>query len=148
MISVDQIKKLRDETDISISECRKALEEAGGDFEKAKEVLKKRGVEMAQKKSERETKAGIIDSYIHPNKKVGVLLEIQCESDFVAKSPDFQKLSHELCLQLAAVDSEEISFLEQGWIRDDKVLIKDLINQYIAKIGENIVVKRFIRYEL
>jgi len=148
MVSVDQIKKLRDETDISISECKKALEEAGGDFEKAKEILKKWGKELAQKKAERETKVGIIDSYIHPNKKVGILLEIQCESDFVAKSPDFQKLSHELCLQLAAVDSEEIPFLEQGWIRDEKTLIKDLINQYIAKIGENIVVKRFIRYEL
>jgi len=148
MISVDQIKKLRDETDISISECRKALEGANGDFEKAKEILKKWGKELAQKKAERETKAGIIDSYIHPNKKVGVLLEIQCESDFVAKSPDFQKLSHELCLQLAAIDSEEIPFLEQGWIRDEKTLIKDLINQYVAKIGENIIVKRFIRYEL
>jgi len=148
MISVDQIKKLRDETDISISECQKALEEASGDFEKAKEILKKRGVEMAQKKAERETKVGIIDSYIHPNKKVGVLLEIQCESDFVAKSPDFQKLSHELCLQLAAVDSVEIPLLEQGWIRDEKTLIKDLINQYIAKIGENIIIKRSIRYEL
>lgn len=148
MISVDQIKKLRDETDISISECKKALEEANGDFEKAKEVLKKRGAVMAQKKAERETKVGIIDSYIHPNKKVGVLLEIQCESDFVAKSPDFQKLSHELCLQIAAIDSEEIPFLEQGWVRDEKILIKDLINQYIAKIGENIIVKRSIRYEL
>jgi elongation factor Ts len=148
MVSVDQIKKLRDETDISISECRKSLEESNGDFEKAKEILKKRGVEIAQKKAERETKTGIIDSYIHPNKKVGVMLDIQCESDFVAKSPDFQKLSHELCLQLAAIDPEEIPFLEQGWIRDEKVLIKDLIGQYIAKIGENIIVKRFIRYEL
>lgn len=142
-----KVKQLRQETEISITECKKALEESGGDFEKAKEILKRRGKEWAEKKAERETREGIIASYIHPNKKIGVLLELDCETDFVAKSPDFQQLAHELCLQAAAM-GPDIPFLEQPWIKDETKNIQDLLNEYVAKIGENIVVKRFDRYEL
>lgn len=145
---IDKIKQLREETGVSIGECEAALKEAGGDIGKAKEILKKMGKEVAKKKAERTTGQGIIDSYIHPNKKVGVLLELGCETDFVAKSPDFQALAHELCLQIAALPDEEISLPEQPWIKDETKMVKDLIDEYIAKVGENIVVKRFIRYQI
>jgi elongation factor Ts len=148
MITIDQIKRLREETEVSISECKKALIQAKGDFQKAKEILKKWGKDFAEKQLQRETKQGIIESYIHSNKRVGVMLELACETDFVAKNPDFQKLAHELALQIAALDPEETPLLEQPWIKDEKKTIKDLIDEYIAKLGENIVLKRFTRYEL
>lgn len=194
MISIDQIKKLREETGISLAECKKALTEAQGDIDRAKETLRKWGRELARKKSERETREGIIESYLHSNKKIGVLLDIRCESDFVARSEDFQKLAHELCLQIAAMNplflkakdipekflagerkiyqeqfknsgkpekiidevidgklkkyKEEISLLSQPWIRDETKTIKELIDEHIAKIGENIVIKKFTRFEL
>jgi len=148
MITLEQIKKLREETGISISECKKALEQSKGDFEKAKELLRKLGQKFAEQRKGKETKSGIIDSYLHSGKKVGVMIEINCESDFVARSEDFKKLAHELCLQIAAVSPEEIPLLEQPWIRDDKKTIKDLVDEYAAKFGENIILKRFIRYEL
>lgn len=143
---MDQIKKLRQLTGVSVSECKKALERAKGDIEKAKNMLKKLGKEFAAKKKERETGQGVIASYIHSNKKIGVLLDLRCETDFVSKSQDFQTLSHELCLQIAAIDPEETPLLEQSWIKDETKIVKDLIEEYIAKIGENIVVKKFIRY--
>lgn len=148
MISIDQIKKLRNETSVSISECKKALFEARGDFRKAKEILKKWGKDLAEKKTERETKQGIIESYIHSNKKVGVIIELGCETDFVAKNPGFQKLAHELTLQIAAIKSEEIPILNQPWIKDETKTIKDLVNECVLKLGENIVIKRFTRYEI
>jgi len=148
MVNIDQIKKLREETELSISECKKALIEAKGNFQKAKEILRKWGKDFAKKKIEKETKQGIVESYIHSNKRVGVLLELGCETDFVAKNPDFQKLAHELCLQIAAIDPEEIPLLNQPWIKDETKTIKDLIDEYIAKLGENIILKRFVRYEL
>ena len=148
MISADQIKKLREETDISISECKKALEEANGDFLGAKEILIKWGRSLAEKKAQREVKNGLVESYIHPTGRVGTMIELRCESDFVTRSPDFQKLAHELCLQIAAVSPEEIPIFEQSWIRDDKKTIKGLIDENIAKLGENIVLEKFVRYEL
>jgi len=148
MITVDQIKRLREETGVSISECKKALQEAKGDVKKAKEILKKLGRGFAKIKKKKEVKAGLIESYIHSGKKIGAMVELHCESDFVAHSEDFQKLAHELCLQIAAIDPENIPLLEQLWIRDETKRIRDLIDEYIAKFGENIVLKRFTRYEL
>jgi len=148
VITINQIKQLREETEVSISECKKALTEAKGDFQKAKEILKKWGKDFAKKKLQRKTKQGIIESYIHSNKRVGVILELGCETDFVAKNPDFQKLAHELALQITAVNPEETPLLTQPWIRDETRTIKDLIEEYIAKLGENIILKRFTRYEL
>lgn len=147
MINIGQIKQLREETGVSISECKKALEEAGGDFNKAKEIMKKWGKDLAGRKNARDTRQGIIVSYIHPNKKIGVLLELNCETDFVAKSKDFQELSHELCLQIAAM-GQEMPLLEQPWVKDQQKTVNDLIEECIAKIGENIVVKIFTRYEI
>ena len=148
MITINQIKQLREETEVSISECKKALTEAKGDFQKAKEILKKWGKDFAKKKLQRKTKQGIIESYIHSNKRVGVILELGCETDFVAKNPDFQKLAHELALQITAVNPEETPLLTQPWIRDETRTIKDLIEEYIARFGENIIIKRFVRFEI
>jgi len=148
MISIDQIKRLRGETGISISECKKALEEAQGDINLAKEILKKWGQKFAEKKMKKETKEGLIATYLHSNKKIGALLELGCESDFVAKSEEFQKLAHELCLQIAAMNPGENSLLSQPWIKDETKTIKDLIADYIAKLGENIIVKKFVRYQI
>ena len=149
MVNIDQIKQLREETEISISECRKALTGAKGDLQKAKEILKEWGKDFARKKTEKEVKQGIIESYVHSNKKIGAMIELCCETDFVAKSSDFQKLAHELALQITAINpSEENSLLDQLWIRDQAKTIKDLIDEYIAKLGENIIIKRFVRYEL
>jgi len=100
---IDQIKQLREETGLSVSEIKNALEKTKGDINKAREILKTLGKSVSEKKSLRETKAGLIDSYLHPNGKVGVLLDIRCETDFVAKSSDFRQLAHEVCLQIAAM---------------------------------------------
>ena len=148
MSNLEQLKQLREETGVSMGECQKALAEAKGDIAKAKEILKKLGKELAQKKQSRETKQGIVDTYIHPNKKVGAMIELRCETDFVAKNHDFLKLAHELCLQIAAIDPEEIPIFEQPWIKDQAKTVKNLIEDTIAKLGENIILEKFIRYEL
>ncbi len=149
MITIGDIKKLREETGVSISECKKALTEARGDFETAKEILRKLGKEVAGKRAEKEVFQGVIDSYIHPNKKIGVLVDLRCESDFVARSDDFRQLVHELCLQIAAMAPlTKDDLFSQPWIKDASKTPKDLLNEYMAKIGEKIVVERFERYEL
>ena len=148
MANVDQIKQLREETNVSILECKKALEEARGDIKIAKEILQKRGIEFAKKKTGREAKEGIIETYVHSGKKVGAMIELNCETDFVARSEAFQKLAHEICLQIAALNPEEFSIFEQPWIKDETKNVRDLINECITKLGENVVLSKFIRYEL
>jgi len=148
MVTINQIKQLRKENGVSIIECKKALEKAKGIMAVAKENLRKQGQELVEEKKEKEVRQGIIESYIHPNKKIGVLLNIRCETDFVARSEEFKKLAHELCLQIAAMDSSKTSLVNQPWIRDETKTVKDLINEYIAKLGENIIVEKFIRYEI
>jgi len=148
MVSIDQVKQLREETGVSVTECKKALEKAGSDFDNAKEILRKWGRELARKKSSREARVGIVESYIHPNKRVGTMVKLLCETDFVAKSDDFKNLAHELCMQIAAMDPREDSLMAQPWIKDETKTVKDLIDEYVAKLGENIVVDSFIRYEI
>jgi len=148
MVDINQIKKLREETGISISECKKALEEAKGDFKRAKEILTEWGKKFAAGKKEKETEQGIISSYVHSNKRVGAMVQLHCESDFVARSEGFQKLAHELCLQIAAVDPDQTPLLSQPWIKDQSKTIKDLIEEYISKFGENITIKRYVRFEV
>jgi elongation factor Ts len=148
-IDIKLIKQLREETQVSIADCTKALEEAKGDFEKAIQILKKRGIERAEKKATRETAQGIIESYIHQSGKVGVLLEILCETDFVARTEDFKRLAHEVAMQIAAMDPKNVeALLKQEYIRDGSVTIENLIKQTIGKLGENIVVKQFTRFEI
>ena len=148
-ISVEQIKKLREKTGAGVMDCRRALEEAGRDEKKAEVLLAKWGVEKAEKKANRETKAGLIEAYIHAGGKVGTLLEIQCETDFVARTDDFKNLAHEICLQIASMDPKNAAvLLKQEYIRDPQITIEQLVKQAIAKVGENIKIIRFIRFQL
>ena len=148
MANIELIKKLREETGISIGECSKALSLSQGDMERAKEILKEWGKNVAAKKSERSTGQGIVDSYIHANGKIGVMIELRCETDFVAKSADFKSLSHELCLQFAAMGDEAETLLAQPWIKDPSKSVKNLIEEVVAKVGENVTLGRVVRYEV
>jgi len=194
MVNIDQIKQLREETGSSPVDIKKALEETNGDVERAKEILRIKGKAVLNKKASRETKAGLIEIYSHQNEKLGVMLDLRCETDFVAKNPEFKKLAHEICLQIAAMKplfvsendipeefldgenkiykeqaansgkpekivaqiiegklkkyKEEISLLSQPWIKDDSKTIKNIIEDTVGKVGENIEVKRFSRYEI
>jgi elongation factor Ts len=147
-IDVSLIKKLREKTGAGVADCREALEESSGDLKKAEEILKKKGFEKAAKKSDRVTNAGLIESYVHMG-RVGVLVELLCETDFVARTDEFKHLAHELCLQISSMNPKDITtLLKQEYIRDPEVIIEDLVKQTIAKLGENITVGRFSRVEL
>jgi len=193
-ITSDLIKELRERTQVGILECKKALTECGGDIEKAIDHLRKKGIAQSNKREGREMKEGIIATYIHANSKLGVILELNCESDFVAKTEEFKELGKELCMQVAAsmpvcvniedVPAEEVErerdiyreqmkdsgkpanvldkiidgkmkkfysqlcLMEQEYIRDPKIIIKDIIKEKMQKIGENISVSRFVRYKI
>jgi elongation factor Ts len=148
-ISLDLIKKIREETKAGVSDCRQALEDANGDYKLALKLIHDRGIEKAAKKADRETGAGVIESYIHGNGRVGVLVEIKCETDFVARNEEFMKLAHEIALQVAAMNPKNVkSLLESVYIRDSSVTIANLIKTVIAKTGENISLSRFSRLEL
>ena len=143
------LKKLRNETGSSIADCRVALEESDNDYEKAKAWLKKRGIEKAGKKSDRETSQGLIESYIHGTGRVGAMVEISCETDFVARTDDFKKLAHEVAMQVAAMNPETVAdLLTKEYIRDSKSTIGDMVKETIGKLGENIVIKKISRFEL
>lgn len=142
------IKELREKSGAGVMECKKALEDAGGDFETALRLIEERGFLKAEKKSERQTGAGLIFSYVH-NDRIGVLLEINCETDFVARLDDFRDLARNIAMQIAAMDPKDIeALLVQPYIRDESMVVADLIKKAIAKIGENIQVARFCRYAL
>lgn len=147
-ISLDLIKKLREETSAGVSDCREALEDANGDYQKAKKLIEERGFEKAAKKEGKETSQGIIESYVHAG-KIGVLVELRCETDFVAKTDEFKNLAHELALQIASMNPKNVSdLMKEEYIRDNAFTIEALIKQTIAKVGENITIKRFTRMEL
>jgi elongation factor Ts len=142
------LKQLREETSASIADCRIALEESSNDIKKAREWLKKRGLEKAAKKSDRETSQGLIEAYVH-NGKIGVLVELLCETDFVARTDDFKKLSKEIALQISAMNPKDVDeLLKQDYIRDASQTIEELIKSVIGKLGENITLKRFQRIAL
>ncbi|HJX03727.1 MAG TPA: translation elongation factor Ts [Dehalococcoidia bacterium] len=163
-ISTDDIKQLREKTGAGVIDCKNALSEACGDFSKACEILNERGVSIAKKKSERAANSGLVETYVHLGGKIGVLLELNCETDFVAKTDEFKTLAHDLALQIAAMsplyikadevpqDSTEspetVCLLLQPFIKDAAKNIQDLITEAIAKVGENIKLRRFVRFEL
>ena len=148
-ITAALIKELRDKTNTSISDCKKALEETNGDIEKAAKYLVKIGAEIMDKKKDRSTENGIIVSYIHSNKKIGVLLELVCETDFVAKTDDFQNLGKELAMQVAATNPSNVNdLLKQIYIRDESLVVKDLLQSAVSKIKENIKINKFVRYQI
>ncbi|MFH1671628.1 MAG: translation elongation factor Ts [Candidatus Portnoybacteria bacterium] len=149
MISTEQIKNLRQKTNLSVMECKSALSEAKGDEKKALQILSKKGAEKAIKKSEREAKQGLVESYIHNNGKIGVILELNCETDFVARNEDFKKLAHDLTMHIAALEpKDEKELLKQPFIKDESKIVGDLITEAIAKLGENIKVGKFVRLEI
>ncbi|OGX24961.1 MAG: translation elongation factor Ts [Omnitrophica WOR_2 bacterium RIFCSPHIGHO2_01_FULL_48_9] len=171
MASVDAIKELREMTSCGVIECKKALEEAKGDIEKAKQILQKRGLEIAAKKGSRTAKEGRVESYIHLGNKIGVIVEVNCETDFVAKNEDFCAFTKDVAMHIAAMAPKYIKqadipadvlaaqkdqatfikencLLDQPFVRDPKMTIQDCLNLLIAKIGENILVSRFIRYKV
>lgn len=189
---LDKVKILREKTNAGVMNCKSALKEANGDIEKAIDILRKKGISLASKKSSRAAKEGVIASYIHTNHKIGVLLELNCETDFVARNEEFKKFAKELTMQIAASNPaylakddvteqdlarekeiikeqnknkpehaldkimegklntyyQDVCLLEQPYIKDPKVFIKDLLTELISKTGENIVIKRFTRYQL
>jgi elongation factor Ts len=193
-VDMTLVKKLREQTGIGILECKKAISEANNDFDKAVELLRKKGFEKAKSKASRATNQGAIGSYIHSNHRIGVLLELGCETDFVAKNEDFLALQKDLCMQIAAMNPKyisendipenvldkekeiyreqmknsgkpdniiekiiegkmkkyytEICLIHQAFFKEDKKTIQDLIAEKIHKLGENITVKRFVRYQV
>ena len=148
-ISASQVKALRQQTGAGMLEAKSALSEAGGDVEKATEILRKKGALKAGKKSQRETRQGLIEAYVHGEGRIGVLVEVNCETDFVARNQDFKNLVHDLALHVAASDPVSVpELLEQPFVKDPNIIIKDLIAQKISIIGENIQVRRFTRYVL
>jgi len=149
MADVEIIKELRNSTGLSFGAIKKALDEAKGDRARAMEILKAHGVLVAQKKSARSTQQGIIEAYIHSTKKIGVLVELLCETDFVARNPLFSQLAHELAMHIAAMEPGSVEELSaQPYIKDQDITIQDLITQFIAKLGENIKINQFVRLQI
>ncbi|MBF0387747.1 MAG: translation elongation factor Ts [Candidatus Omnitrophica bacterium] len=170
-MSVDNIKELRESTGCGIMECKRALAESNGDMNKAKDLLRQRGLELAIKKSGRAANEGRIESYIHNGNKMGVIVEVNCETDFVGRNEDFIKFTKDLAMHIAAmapkyikkedVPAEVLSgaadqkdflkvncLLEQAYVKDPSKSVADLLNELVAKIGENIIVSRFMRYKI
>lgn len=148
-ITTDQIKKLRNETQAPVMEVKNALEEAGGDEEAAKKILLEKALVRAEEKKGREAGDGMVFSYVHQGGKVGVLLEMRCETDFVARTEVFQNLGKELCLQIASMNpSSTEELLEQEYIREPEKKISDLVGETSGTVGEHIRVERFVRYEI
>jgi len=149
MITIEDVKNLRSRTGVSIMQCKKALEASNGDFNKALEELKTKGAEIASKKSERELKSGIIQAYVHNDKKTGSILELLCETDFVAKNEDFQKTAHDIVMHITAMNPEnKEELLAQSFIKDSNKTINQLIEENIQRFGENIEIGYFIRYSI
>lgn len=148
MITVSDIKKLRELTGAGIADCREALEAAKGDLKKAQDYLKKKGIEKAEKKADRETHQGLVFSYVHGG-KIGVLVSLLCETDFVAKTDEFQTLGKELCLQIASMKPKNVAeLLKQEYIRDPQITIEEMIKGVIGKLGENIKIGEYGRISL
>lgn len=191
-ITAKMVNELRELTSAGMMDCKKALVEAEGDMEKAKELLRKRGQKIAAKKATRSTNEGVVASYIHSNNKVGVLIEVSCESDFVAKNEMFKELVKDLTIQIASMSPQyvsreqipaeviekeksfyreevankpaniqdkiiegklekfysEVCLVDQAFVKDDKLKISDVIKNVIAKLGENMLVRRFVRYQV
>jgi elongation factor Ts len=149
MATMDDVKRLRGETGAGVVDCKRALEETKGDFEKAKALLKERGLAKAQKKSDREAKEGVVEAYVHAGGRIGAMVELSSETDFVARNPDFRELAKELAMQVAAMDPKNVDeLLEQAYIRDSSKTVGELVTGIAATTGENVRVRRFKRFQL
>jgi elongation factor Ts len=149
MIDLAIVKQLRQQTDASIAACKTALEKSDGDLVQAAKLLREEGIKIADKKAARETGIGIVEAYVHVTKRVGALLEIRSETDFVARNPEFQKLAHDIVMHITASAPESISqLLEQPFIKDESKTIAELLNESIARFGENIQITQFSRFDI
>ena len=155
--AIEDIRELRAETGAGVMDVKRALEDAAGDMDAAREVLKQRGLEKSAAKASRETHEGVVEAYIHPGRPLGALLELSCETDFVARTPDFRTLARDLVMHIAAMAPERISeddegdgaaLLTQTWFRDSSTTVEEVLRQTIARVGENIRVRRFCRFEI
>ena len=147
-ISIDEIKRLRQLTGVGITDAKKALEDAGGDFDKALEEMRQKGLTKAEKRAEREARSGLIGSYVHDG-RIGVLVEVNCETDFVAKTDEFKDLVKDLTLHIAASEPADVNeLLDQEFVKDPSKTVGDIVKDANAKLGENIVVRRFSRLAL
>ena len=143
------VKELRSLCGAGVSDCQKALREANGDVKKALTILRKQGQEIAAKKAEREAREGVVAAYMHANQKIGSMVVLSCETDFVARTEEFKNLAYELAMQVAAMAPTSIEeLLAQEYIRDPQIKVGELIAQTVGKIGENIKVKEFVRLEV
>ena len=164
-VTVDMIKDLRDKSGAGIMDCKNALEEAEGDPKGAEDILRQKGIAKASKKAGRDTRQGLVEAYIHTGSRVGALVEVNCETDFVARTEEMRSLVHDLAMQVAAMPStsfvnreevdhgesralEEIVLLEQSYIRDPSRTVHDVVQEAVAKVGENVRIKRFARFAL
>jgi len=148
-ITLDQIKKLRAKTKAGVMDCRQALRQAQGKLDLAEKILRQWGVKSAGKRVNRETAYGVVEAYSHTDGRIVAVVELCCETDFVARNDEFKKLAHELAMQVAAMKPKNISqLLKQPWIRDEKRTVDSLVKEAIGKIGENIVVRKIARFEL
>lgn len=163
-ISVDQIKALRDLTGAGIMDCKRALQEANGDSSKAQQLLRTKGIAKAADKVGRETREGLVEAYIHSGNRIGSLVELNCETDFVSRLPEFRELAHQLAMQVVAMapqyvdrsqmpvedsrDPDEVCLLQQPYIKDNARVIQDLVTDLSARVGEHILVRRFSRFAL
>ena len=149
MITAQQIKELRDKTGVSVSACKRALEEAGGDMEKALAVLQRESAKSAEKKADRALGSGVIEAYVHNNKKVGVIMELKSESDFVSGNEEFRTLAKDIAMHIAASSpSDPDELMGQSYIKNPAITVKELLNQAVQKFGEKIEISRFAKYNL
>jgi len=145
----DDVKRLREETGAGVMDCKRALDEAKGDFEKARGLIRERGLAKAKEKADREAKEGIVEAYVHAGGRIGAIVELSSETDFVARNPDFRGLAKEIAMQVAAMDPTDVDqLLEQPYIRDSSKTIGELVTTIAATTGENVRIKRFKRFEL
>lgn len=162
-VSVEAIKALREQTGAGIMDCKRALEGANGDLAGAEEILRELGIASAAKKASRATNDGLVESYIHSGARIGALVEVNCETDFVARTDDFKQLAHHIAMQVAAMsplyvdasdapedeqNPQETCLMQQPFIKDPAMTVQDLVNQTVGKVGENVKVRRFTRFTL
>jgi len=143
------IKKLREQTGAGVMDCKKALEEAKGDMKQAAKLVKQRGMARAEQKSDRETREGYIASYVHATGKVAAMVELLCETDFVARNDEFRVLAYDLAMQVASMNPKDVTeLLQQEYIKDSGMTIEELVKQLSGKIGEKLAVNRIVRFEV
>ena len=158
--TTELIKELRERTSAGVMDCKKALDETNGNVDKAEQILKEQGIASAAKKAGRDTDQGLIETYIHSGGRIGAMVEVNCETDFVARTKEFSDLAHDIAMQVAAmnpstleenntdIESDNSSLLQQPFIKDPSKNIQELINETVGKLGENIRVRRFKRFSL